>query len=135
MLPASISRFTDREPDLKSGLALLETRPLIEAQSCRVFRTSQKHNFVATTLPCRSDRCSEDGLAISTIAMLSVGDNILDQCIGRAASRQVGNDDESTGADERFLFEANENRTARITRKLLPNSTSILRREGTVLRI
>jgi hypothetical protein len=82
-------------PNLKTGLALLETGGGVERKRRRPLRAGHQHDHVAIDLPCRRDGRWQDLLAKASPSEGRVSYDILDQSVRLPAAGQIGNDEEA----------------------------------------
>src|SRR5580698_5621742 len=87
-------------PDLKSRLRLFKSGRLIKRYRRGFFRAGHEHGFIATFTPGPTHCSFQDSLTEPAIPIACVSDHILDESIGRSATRQVRYDNESAACDD-----------------------------------
>lgn len=99
----------------------IEARLLIEAQSGFVFPAGEQHDFVAMLPPGSVERVREHRFPPPLSTMRRMSDDILDDAIRAAGTREVWNDGERTARNKRARCVAAKVLDSRIRERLGPN--------------
>lgn len=99
----------------------IETGRFVELQRCLILATGHQHHLVAARGPGRVERFGQQGFCVASAAILRMRHHVLDDPVGPAASREVGNQGQIAAGDQLGALESSEVVEVTTCQDLLPD--------------